>query len=84
MNRATGRSPSPAPPAAKRALQIAEFYDRICVLEQRYKLRIAGDGLEIHDATTPGRYPAIITEDGDLEIFRPARTVEEEIAAVIQ
>lgn len=69
MNRTNSKAPVPAIATPERARQIEFFWKGIQQVQDIWGLKIAGDGLEIHDARVPGTYPAIVTESGELELL---------------
>jgi hypothetical protein len=76
VNRTTGYPPAPAEPTPERASDIEKFHTTLKLIQNAFGLRIVGDGLEIHDDTMPGKYPAIITEDGELELITTGALIE--------
>jgi hypothetical protein len=72
MIRLAGKAPQASVPTPERAAEVEKFFTTLRLIQDAFHLEVRGDGLEIHDRQT-GTYPAIITEDGALEILNGAQ-----------
>jgi len=72
MIRLTGKAPQAAVPTPERAAEVEKFFTTLKLIQDAFGLEVRGDGLEIHDRQT-GKYVAIVTEDGFLEILNGAQ-----------